>query len=412
MSDLKNPKTLIKRINYINDLLKNNNLRTMVNFNKTDTEYFIKKKSLDSDSSSYDTQNSYDTSYILDKRIHDFYKIISKIGGKLIYIKSGTSGHTFKGVFKNNNNEINTYAVKVVAYPKKEKYGDINDIRRPENAELLMIKVLSYFVVNKQTPHIILPIGTFNTSIKPFLSLIEDDVVDNENKKYKQFLEKYKKKGYHEQVSILMSEWANKGDLLDFIRRHYNKLTLIHWKVFLFQIISTLAVIQSKFPSFRHNDLKANNILVHKDKESKKNVVFRYTVNNRKYVIPNIGYQIKLWDFDFACIPGIVENKKVNAKWTNEINVIPKKNRYYDIHYFLNTLIKRGFFPQFNTSKSIPKEVKEFVYRIVPEKYRKQKEGVIAERGRILLDIEYTTPNKILKHDTFFEEFRKVKPKK
>jgi hypothetical protein len=412
MSDSKNPKTLLKRINYINDLLKNNNLRTMVNFNKTDTEYFIKKKSLDSDSSSYDTQNSYDTSYILDKRIHDFYKIISKIGGKLIYIKSGTSGHTFKGVFKNNDKEVNTYAVKVVAYPKKEKYGDINDIRRPENAELLMIKVLSYFVVNKQTPHVILPIGTFNTCIKPFLSLIEDDVVDNDNKKYKQFLEKYKKKGYHDQVSILMSEWANKGDLLDFIRRHYTKLTLIHWKVFLFQIISTLAVIQSKFPSFRHNDLKANNILVHKDKESKKNVVFRYTVNNRKYVIPNIGYQIKLWDFDFACIPGIVENKKVNAKWTNNINVIPKKNRYYDIHYFLNTLIKRGFFPQFNTSKSIPEEVKEFVYRIVPEKYRKPKKGVIAERGRILLDTEYTTPNKILKHDKFFEEFRKIKNKK
>lgn len=412
MSDSKNPKTLLKRINYINDLLKNNNLRTMVNFNKTDTEYFIKKKSLDSDSSSYDTQNSYDTSYILDKRIHDFYKIISKIGGKLIYIKSGTSGHTFKGVFKNNDKEVNTYAVKVVAYPKKEKYGDINDIRRPENAELLMIKVLSYFVVNKQTPHVILPIGTFNTSIKPFLSLIEDDVVDNDNTKYKQFLEKYKKKGYHEQVSILMSEWANKGDLLDFIRRHYTKLTLIHWKVFLFQIISTLAVIQSKFPSFRHNDLKANNILVHKDKESKKNVVFRYTVNNRKYVIPNIGYQIKLWDFDFACIPGIVENKKVNAKWTNNINVIPKKNRYYDIHYFLNTLIKRGFFPQFNTSKSIPEEVKEFVYRIVPEKYQKPKKGVIAERGRILLDTEYTTPNKILKHDKFFEEFRKIKNKK
>jgi hypothetical protein len=412
MSESKNPKTLSQRINYINNLLKNNNLRTMVNFNKTDTEYFIKKKPIDSDSSSYDTKNSYDTSYILEKRIHDFYKIISRIGGKLIYIKSGTSGHTFKGVFKNNENNINSYAVKVVAYPKKQKYGDINDIRRPENAELLMIKVLSYFVINKQTPHVILPIGTFNTSIKPFLSLIEDDVVDNDNKKYKQFIEKYKKGNYHEQVSILMSEWANKGDLLDFIRRHYTKLTLIHWKVFLFQIISTLAVIQSKFPSFRHNDLKANNILVHKDKNNKKNVVFRYTVNNRKYVIPNIGYQIKLWDFDFACIPGIVDNKKVNAKWTNEINVIPKKNRYYDVHYFFNTLIKKGFFPQFNKSKSIPPEVREFVYRIVPEKYRNPKKGVIADRGRILLDIEYTTPNKILKHDTFFEEFRKTKNKK
>ena len=43
MSDSKNPKTLLKRINYITNLLKNNNLRTMVNFNKTDTEYFIKK---------------------------------------------------------------------------------------------------------------------------------------------------------------------------------------------------------------------------------------------------------------------------------------------------------------------------------------------------------------------------------
>jgi len=410
MTENKNPKTLSKRINYISDLLKNNALKSMVNFNKTDTEYFINKKSIDSDSS-YNSNNSYDTSFILEKKIHDFYKIISKIGGKLIYIKSGTSGHTFKGVFKNDNNETNSYAVKVVAYPKKEKYGDINDIRRPENAELLMIKVLSYFVINKQTPHIILPIGTFNTSIKPFLSLIEDEVVDNNNKKYKQFIEKYKKKEYHEQVSILMSEWANKGDLLDFIRRHYTKLTLIHWKVFLFQIISTLAVIQSKFPSFRHNDLKANNILVHKDK-NKHNIVFRYTVNNRKYIIPNIGYQIKLWDFDFACIPNIVDNKKVNAKWTTNINVIPEKNRYYDIHYFFNTLIKKGFFPQFNKSKAIPKEVRQFVYRIVPLKYRKEKKGVIAERGRILIDLEYTTPNKILKHDVFFEEFRKKKKKK
>ena len=65
------------------------------------------------------------------------------------------------------------YAVKVVAYPKKEKYGDLNDVRRPENAELMMIRLLSYFVVKKQTPHIVLPIGTFYTSIKPFINLIE-----------------------------------------------------------------------------------------------------------------------------------------------------------------------------------------------------------------------------------------------
>ena len=241
----------------------------MVNFKENETEYFInnKNESEENDSNnSDDSVNTNDTKKILNKQMHDFYKVINKIGGKLVYIKSGTTGHTFKGIY-NKNNESITYAVKVVAYPKKERYGDINDIRRPENAELFMIRVLSYFVVNRQTPHIVLPMGTFNTSIKPFINLIKEDVVDKENRKYKQFVKKYKKGAYYDHVSILISEWANKGDLLDFIRRHYDKFTITHWKIFFFQIISTLAVIQSKFPSFRHNDLKANNILVHKTKK-------------------------------------------------------------------------------------------------------------------------------------------------
>ena len=39
------------------------------------------------------------------------------------------------------------------------------NVKRPENAELLMLRLLSQFVKNKQTPHIVLPITTFNTSI-------------------------------------------------------------------------------------------------------------------------------------------------------------------------------------------------------------------------------------------------------
>ena len=53
------------------------------------------------------------------------------------------------------------------------------NIKRPENAELLMIKLLSEFIINKQTPHIVLPITTFNTSIKPFISLPKDNIVNN-----------------------------------------------------------------------------------------------------------------------------------------------------------------------------------------------------------------------------------------
>ena len=300
------------------------------------------------------------------------------------------------------------YAVKVVAYPRREKYGDMNDIRRPENAELMMIRLLSYFVIKKQTPHIVLPIGTFNTSIKPFGNLIDSNVVDKDNKKYNEFVKKYNEKYYYDHVSILISEWANRGDMLDFIRKNYKEFQPIHWKVFFFQVISVLAVIQSKFPGFRHNDLKANNILVHKVKQ--RGTLFSYTVNRSKYIVPSIGYQVKLWDFDFACIPGIVENSKVSAEWTNKINVKPIQNRYYDVHYFFNTLIKKGFFPQFMEESCIPQNAKDFINRIVPSKFKTGK--YTSERGRIMINTEYLIPDEILKKDPYFEEFRNRNVKK
>lgn len=397
----KNYDTIPFRVEFIKELLNGKKLEPMIDFDNTNTEQFVNPHGFkDADPENDDA--SYDTRTILDKKLLNFYEIINQIGGKLKYFKSGTTGHTFKGIVKMEDGTRVNYAVKVVAYPKREKYGDMNDIRRPENAEIMMIRLLSYFVIKKQTPHIVLPIGTFNTSIKPFGNLIENNVVDKDNKKYNEFVKKYGEDYYHDHVSILISEWANRGDLLDFIRKNYKEFQPIHWKVFFFQVISVLAVIQSKFPGFRHNDLKANNILVHKVKQ--RGTLFSYTVNRSKYIVPSIGYQIKLWDFDFACIPGIVENSKVSAEWTDKINVKPVQNRYYDIHYFFNTLIKKGFFPQFMEEDMIPQEAKDFVNRIVPDKFKQGK--YTSERGRIMIDLEYKIPDDILKKDPYFEEFR------
>lgn len=394
--------TIPFRLEFIRELLNGKNLDPMIDVDVTNTEYFVNPNGY---KDLGDDEQSQDTTYILNKKMHDFYKVIRQIGGKLMYIKSGTTGHTFRGIASPESGLNISYAVKVVAYPKREKYGDMYDISRPENAELMMIRLLSYFVVKKQTPHIVLPIGTFNTSIKPFLSLITDNVVSKDNKKYLEFIERYNKQEYYDQVSILISEWANRGDMLDFIRKNYKEFTLTHWKVLFFQLISTLAVIQSKFPTFRHNDLKANNILIHEI--NSKGSKFSYIVNKKKYIVPNMGYIVKLWDFDFSCIPGIVNNAKVSAKWTDEINVKPVQNRYYDMHYFFNTLIKRGFFPQFMEDNSIPQEAKDFVNRIVPLKL--QTGDLVTKRGRIVNDIEYLLPVNVLETDKFFEEFRKVK---
>ena len=385
----KNKDSIPCRIEFIQDLLKGHELQSLISIVNN-------SESNEKDCESYDTRKE------LGKKNLDFATVITNIGGQLDYIKSGTTGHTFHGICGDPNKPTYDYAVKVSAFPRKSKYGGIYDIRRPENAEINMIKILSKLIINKQTPHIVLPIGTFDTKIDNFVNLIDDKVVENDNKKYIEFVKKYKKGEYYENVSILISEWANRGDFLDYIRKYYKEFSPIHWKVFFFQIISSLAVIQSQYPSFRHNDLKGNNILIHR--KNKKNSYFNYRVVRTNYKIPNIGYQLKLWDFDFACIPGVVDNQKVKMGWTKAINVTPDKNRYYDLHYFFNTLIKKGFFPQFWEDNEISKRVKDFVKRIIPEEYRSGK--YVAERGRILIDKEFTTPDKILRFDPFFDKMR------
>jgi hypothetical protein len=384
------------RIEFIRNLLKEKDLNPIVDFDITDTEHYIGRDN------ELDSGDSYDTRVVLKKRILDFKNVITQIGGKLKYIKSGTTGHTFKGMANDANGSFE-YAVKVVAYSKKEKYGSINDTRRPENAELMMIKLLSYFIVNRQTPHLTIPFGTFNTSIENFVNLVKCDKIDEKNDRYKEFIERYENDEFSSNVSILISEWANKGDLLDFFRNNYKVFTPRHWKVIFFQLLSVLAIIQSKYPAFRHNDMKANNILVQKIDKSREN--HKYIVVRSLYRVPNIGYHIKLWDFDFACIPGIVDNIKVESKWTKKINVTPEQNRYYDIHYFFNTLIRKGFFPQILADDIVPLEVKEFIDRVVPKKYR-EGEPYVHEKGRILTNIEHTTPDILLKNDPYFEEFR------
>lgn len=388
--------TIPFRLDFIKVMLEGKNLKPILYSNGIDTEAFIHPY----DSS--DEEKTKNTKYLLDKKIQNFYSIINQLGGKLQYIKSGTTGHTFKGIISNDDKGTINYAVKVVAYPKRQRYGNMYKVDRPENAELMMIRLLSYFVVKKQSPHIVLPIATFNTDIKPFVNLIESSIVSEENKKYREFVNRYKKGDYYPTVSILVSEWANKGDLLDYLRKNYKTFTPLHWKVIFFQLISVLAVIQSKYPSFRHNDLKANNVLLHKVVRKKNS--YSYKVCGQKYKIPSVGFQIKIWDFDFACVPGIVDNTKVSAEWTSRINVNPVQNRYYDMHYFFNTLIKKGFFPQFMTDKTIPQEAKDFIKRIVPPKY--QKGDYVSEKGRILIDKEYLIPKDIIKNDPYFKEYR------
>ena len=58
------------------------------------------------------------------------------------------------------------------------------------------------------------------------------------------------------------------------------KITLKEWRVLIFQILSALAVIQNKYPGFRHNDLKANNLLVNEIGTTHNNSKFQYKITS------------------------------------------------------------------------------------------------------------------------------------
>lgn len=374
------------RIEFVNKILGESKLIPMINLDNCDTEIAINPK--------------------LQKKIIDIRKFLLSTNCKLKYIKSGSTGHTFKAVSKKNKNLA--FAVKVCAYPRNDGYGSIHDSGRPENVELRIMKLLSYFVINRKSPHFVLPITTFNTSISNFVSIPQNiiDLNDKKNSTYRNFIIEYNKGTFENLVSVLVNEWCSGGDLLDYIRKNYEKITLKDWTVIFFQLLFSLALVHQKYPTFRHNDMKANNILVELTNVNNNDPMKRYCykIDNVKFIIPNINVQIKIWDFDFACIDGLIDNNKVNSDWPIRSNITSKKNRYYDIHYFFNTLMNPKFFPQLYKGGA-PEEIINFFHRIVPEQFRMGGK-YINQKGRIMIDTEYTSPYKIIMNDPLFEKYR------
>ena len=129
------------RITLIQNIIKNSDLdiiNPLRNIdNNTDTECFIAQKK---------EGKSQDSRTFLNKRTMNFYNVINQLGAKIEYIKSGGYGTTFEGTINSEEKDEYSFAVKVVAYPKKEGYGSVYNIERPENAEICMLKTLSYFV--------------------------------------------------------------------------------------------------------------------------------------------------------------------------------------------------------------------------------------------------------------------------
>ena len=113
----------------------------------------------------------------------EFSDFLRRTNSTIQYIKSGSTGHTFKGIIKPDL----YYAIKIVPYTKKKMYGSIQNEKRPENVDILALEMLENIVLSKKTPHLMLPYGCFYSPIEPYVNL----KISENKKKYIEFKKKY-----------------------------------------------------------------------------------------------------------------------------------------------------------------------------------------------------------------------------
>lgn len=100
------------------------------------------------------------------------------------------------------------------------------------------------------------------------------------------------------------------------------------YRAILFQIIYTFSVITDKYPSFRHNDLHTENILIKLDYNTPYNPnmlkCLKYVFGKDKYYVPYFNLYPKLMDFGFSGIDeeGIKPAVTFMERWKNDLEYL------------------------------------------------------------------------------------------
>lgn len=197
-----------------------------------------------------------------------------------------------------------------------------------------------------------------------------------------------------EDARIIVSyfEFFNGGDLFTWLRRHSNSLTPKAMKVIVFQVLWTIKVILEKVPSFRHNDLHIQNVLVRTDVPSTGTTKY-----DDDFEVPNVGIFTGIGDFGWSSMYG-APNPRLGMKEYAKYHVYPNAPREYDHHLFLSSLMK--FLMSTNAGKFV--DLEQMINEVIPYKMWE------ADRIRKSIAAKHKTKpiNVVLAHP-YFAEFRK-----
>ena len=166
-------------------------------------------------------------------------------------------------------------------------------------------------------------------------------------------------------VMFMYTEYANNGTLKSFLRNNKKKLLPIHFRTIITQILYNLYRIQKKYPTFRHNDLHFENILINSTSPSR---VKLFKVNNSTLKVHDIGLQALISDFGLSTMKGL-KNPEVDDDprlvYKTTSGIFRGSHPMYDIQYFLNIL--RQEIKISGIQSGI--EAIQFIERILPSEY-------------------------------------------
>ena len=259
------------------------------------------------------------------KEEEEVYTDGKTIDAKRNYVNAGSYGRVDKYTYNEHWVTKNwNWAVKQM---KVHVNNELNDLNKDYNVEFLMMRKLNEeFVFENVTPHITLLLG-MNRFVQ-------------DSKYY---------------VNVAM-EYCNYGDFRSFLNYQISSdrtekeqdNAIKNIKILFMQLFFTFAVILDKYPDYRHEDLRADNILV---QSRKTDCDHYYFIDGQIYKVPKeFPYSIRISDFGL----NHMSSGGIGGKLNNPPYIL-SKYEYSDIWSLM-----------FNTNGILwesPGVIKEFVER-------------------------------------------------
>lgn len=277
----------------------------------------------------------------------------------------------YSTILKKYSDDLSLY---ISITPYKNHKG-IDSFEDKNNNDSLFSYILSELTLNKKTRHILLPIINIDAEFQQI-----SDILKN-HESFSDYSTAIQNNEISNMFSINVKENFFKGMFLNqYLENHECKL-----KNLLFQVIHTLAVIQDTHTGFRHNKLNENNIYSYIKKNT--NECIKYNFKKDTYYLTNNIIDIKFTNFNDASIPKYYSSK-------SDVPFHNKKNDYFDLHYFLNSMYNNGYL------ETNCKETNKFIDKILPEKYRNKTNKYYLEEN-----VELFKPKDLLQDD-YFKEYK------